>query len=324
MRMLIYRIAKLCVILKLERTLNTYKYIIIGGTSKAGTTSLFNYLSGHPEVCPAKSKEVRFFLDPDYPLKRIHGFEEGINKYEAFFHHCKDSKIRLEATPDYLHSPGTPRRIKESLSDVKFIFLLRSPTDRLLSWYRYAIQNSLISKSMTFDDYVNWQFAPDGQHNREQWQMALEQGMYYEHLMQYYECFEKERILVVLFEQLRRDPLMAMKSICRFAGIGDDYYTAFKFKIYNPTYNLRSPLTHKLYRDISFFLRRALFKNDRARNIFRRIRLSLEPLYLRINAVPITDIEINEKTKTFLAGYYQKDIENLETLLGIRTGWVKV
>ena len=37
---------------------------IIAGVNKAGTTSLFVSLSGHPEVAPAAVKETKYFLPP--------------------------------------------------------------------------------------------------------------------------------------------------------------------------------------------------------------------------------------------------------------------
>lgn len=49
-------------------TLANHRFGIIGGGSKAGTTSVFNYLADHPEICAADAKETRFFLDADYPL----------------------------------------------------------------------------------------------------------------------------------------------------------------------------------------------------------------------------------------------------------------
>ena len=45
-----------------------YRFLIIGGASKAGTTSMFSYLAEHPQICASHAKETRFFLDSDYPL----------------------------------------------------------------------------------------------------------------------------------------------------------------------------------------------------------------------------------------------------------------
>ncbi len=37
--------------------------LVIVGVVKSGTTSLFNYLSQHPDICPSDVKETRYF-DP--------------------------------------------------------------------------------------------------------------------------------------------------------------------------------------------------------------------------------------------------------------------
>ena len=35
--------------------------LVIAGVPKAGTTSLFNYLAQHPDICPSDVKETRYF-----------------------------------------------------------------------------------------------------------------------------------------------------------------------------------------------------------------------------------------------------------------------
>lgn len=80
--------------------MNEHRYLIIAGTTKAATTSLFNYLADHPEICASNVKETRFFLDADYPLPAKYRFEDGLDKYELYFVHCSASHIRMEATPD--------------------------------------------------------------------------------------------------------------------------------------------------------------------------------------------------------------------------------
>ena len=44
------------------------QYLIIGGSTKCGTTSLFNYFEFHPGVCACSMKESRYFLEPEYKL----------------------------------------------------------------------------------------------------------------------------------------------------------------------------------------------------------------------------------------------------------------
>ena len=72
--------------------------LIIAGVNKAGSTSLFHYLSQHPEVCGSKDKETCYFL----PLLYNESISP-ITNYEAQFSHCGKSAYRLEATPAYIY-----------------------------------------------------------------------------------------------------------------------------------------------------------------------------------------------------------------------------
>ena len=77
--------------------------IIIGGAQKAGTTSLFRYLSAHPFVCPSKIKEIHFFLKHKNVVN-----DESIKEYESFFSLCTlNQLIRVEASPLYLMESGS-------------------------------------------------------------------------------------------------------------------------------------------------------------------------------------------------------------------------
>ena len=100
-------------------------YLIIGGTTKAATTSIFSYFSNHPQVCASSIKETRFFLDSDYPVISKYRYEDGLEKYQEFYIHCKQNfKFRLEATPDYLYSKNTAYKISNSLPNSLLVFIL--------------------------------------------------------------------------------------------------------------------------------------------------------------------------------------------------------
>lgn len=301
-----------------------YRYLIIAGTTKAGTTSLYKYLCDHPKVCKPRRKEIRFFLDENYPLKRIYSFTNGLNKYNEFFKGCNDNMVRLDVTPDYLYSGKTPERIKHSLSDVKFIFSLRNPIERLISWYRFSIQNYFISRDMPFKEYVQWQIETERQYNRSQHQLALEQGRYFRYLKKYYEIFNGNDILIIFFEQLKENPIVVMKKICNFSGINEDFYNNYDFKVHNPTYNIRYPLLNRIYKEVSFYLRKTFFKRDNIRNLFKNIKTNLDSIYLRINTERNSkNIEIDDETMKFLLDYYREDIQKLEDLTGIKTEWLE-
>ena len=56
---------------------------VIGGTEKAGTTSVFDYLSAHPQVCASSRKETDFFRN-EYSGER----EVDARRYAAYFERC--------------------------------------------------------------------------------------------------------------------------------------------------------------------------------------------------------------------------------------------
>ncbi len=62
-------------------------YAMIIGAMKCGTTSLYDYLQGHPEICSAITKEPEFFSenqDHGVQVKNysdLFSFDNSIHKY---------------------------------------------------------------------------------------------------------------------------------------------------------------------------------------------------------------------------------------------------
>ena len=85
--------------------------------------------------------------------------------------------MRVEATPDYLHSVGCAERIARGLDGARVVFSLRDPLTRLWSWYRYARQTARLEDGASFEDFLARQL-PAGTAGAEQALRALEQGCY--------------------------------------------------------------------------------------------------------------------------------------------------
>ena len=102
---------------------------VIGGTEKSGTTSVFDYLSAHPQVCASSIKETDFFR---------HGYTGDLaadaRRYASYFEHCDSrSLVRLEASPGYLGEAATVApRLRALVPEAKVLFILRDPVERLL------------------------------------------------------------------------------------------------------------------------------------------------------------------------------------------------
>ncbi|MBW2072028.1 MAG: sulfotransferase domain-containing protein [Deltaproteobacteria bacterium] len=299
----------------LQSPRNEYSYLIIGGTTRAATSSLFRYLSAHPEICASSMKETRFFLDRDYPVpvKRI--YTGDIREYQAFFTNGSGT-IRLEATPDYLYSVGTPQRLLANLDNIQLVFILRNPISRLISWYGFARQNSLLPLTVDFDEYISMQLrAADRQSNSQHLQI-LAQGKYSRYLENYYRLFGKESIFVGLYEDLVQSPMKTIVDICTFIGVDAGFYETFDFAVYNRSWEVRSTRMHHYYRLIQSRIRNKVHRRPMLHQRMRRLKKALHPVYLALNVKSHTKVSVNPETCNKLRQYYREENTALMKLTG--------
>ena len=294
-----------------------HRYVIIGGTTRAATTSLYIYFSDHPEVCSSNIKETRFFLNLNYPLPVKYRLEDGLDKYEKYFNHCRKRPLRLEVTPDYLYSPGTPQKIKQCLPNVKLIFILREPIDRLISWYHFAKQTARITAQMSFEEYVHFQLQNSGHDGPlEQHMRTLEQGRYSTYLKNYLDLFERDQLCIVQYEQLRYDPSTFLERICLFMGIDPGFYQNYHFEAFNRSQPMRNISLHKTYAKFIRALQMRVHDKQKNRLFLRYLRRRLEPFYLRLNRRRDEHLIISDQTKKLLENYYSDEPATLASLLG--------
>ena len=300
-----------------------YNYLIVGGTTKAATTSLFAYLTDHPAICAATYKETRFFLSSDYPLPSKYRYSGDAEAYTSLFPNCDETQLRMESTPDYLYCEKARERIAEFLPYAKLVFSLREPISRLTSWYRFAKQIGKLPQTVSFDAYIELLFAAlEGKGDGEtQHLQTLQQGCYTVYLKPYLSQFGPARIHILFYEELAAQPVSVMMSLCNFAGIDADFYADYTFKVTNRTEKMRNSELHRKYRDFRFRLRRWTHDKPIIHNPLRAIRQTIEPIYLRLNTQPDKEIQFSKETQHRLVDYYQHDIDALAELIGRPLPW---
>ena len=288
--------------------LQYYRYLIIAGTTKAGTTSLFNWLAKHPEVSASFRKETNYFLDKEWGNPSVYRYEDGIEKYGVNYRYSSGEKLYIEASPEYLYSPGTPLKIFNSLPKAKILFILRDPISRLISWYKFAKQIGIISPNLTFDDFIIQQrqnvssIKPN----------ILEQGLYSKYLARYFEIFDSNRVKVIFFEELSGNPLEVMKDICIFCEIDPEFYNNFQFEVFNKTERMRFVKVHQIYITIR---KNLSLKVPRIYIRVKKIWDYFKPLYIRLNSIKDHKLIISKHARQNIFDYYSHEINNLESLL---------
>src|SRR5215472_851972 len=121
----------------------------IVGAPKCGTTSLWSYLKGHPEIYMSPLKEIYFFdtdlweKRPERPWARLNeGKAPSLEQYLSCFAAADEQKRIGEATPSYLRSLHAPHGIKAFSPRAQIIIMLRNPVDMLYSLHSQALRQS--------------------------------------------------------------------------------------------------------------------------------------------------------------------------------------
>lgn len=118
-------------------------FALIIGAMKCGTTSLFYYLSEHPQVSAAEDKEPHFFSDDCT-------FTKGITWYQSLWEWKPEHRIALEASTTYAMQPKYPnaaQRIAQlENAQFRFIYIMRHPFARIESHVRHLLAEGLLTR----------------------------------------------------------------------------------------------------------------------------------------------------------------------------------
>lgn len=217
---------------------NRLPNLIIAGVSKAGTTSLFNYLARHPDVGTSDVKEVRYFtpLRSGKPL-------EPLATYTAHFPNCSDRKVVLEATPGYFYGGrAIASAIRASCPGVRVLVSLRTPEERCWSWFGFVKSRLRIPKEITFEQYLDrceelHRAGVDGEVEHQPY-WGLGGGCY----AQWFDSWVHEfgdRYRVLFFDDLVSDPASLVTSVCGWLGLETAPLEAFDYAVENKTEQYR-------------------------------------------------------------------------------------
>lgn len=181
---------------------------LIIGAAKSGTTTLHELIGRHPRVFISHVKEPEFFaVDSVY--------ERGLSWYHALFKEAKEHQLCCEASTAYTRSPQFPRaaeRIARTIPDAKLIYLLRHPIDRAYSHYVHRVTRELYPHQP-----IRWTFEEHVKNDP----MCLDGSRYMDQIEQYLGHFAKESLLVLLTEDLEKDPKRIVREAWDFLGLDE-------------------------------------------------------------------------------------------------------
>lgn len=188
--------------------------LVIVGAQKAGSVFVQECLRQHPQIW-FSAGEDHFFRDPHYhdPRHDRGAFERFARPYAR----RGERRIGMKC-PDYLGRPEVPGRLARDLSNPDLIVCLRDPVQRAVSAYFWWMRWGMIPIQPV---EIGLSAILEGSHFAPAAVTApiLEYGRYHEHLQRYLKHFQREKMLVLIDDELRRRPARTLQRAHEFLGV---------------------------------------------------------------------------------------------------------
>jgi len=197
------------------------------GVPRAGSTALYLYFQQHPQVYMTPAKEPGFLaIDSElFDLERRHTlkstyFLTSIEAYQTLFRFQTDEAVIGDATPQYFYHKRVPLRIAHYAPEAKVVAILRSPADRMYSHYMMEARDG--GRQCSFEDLVA-EALRSKPANRDAARPLLQNSYYFEHLRQYFDLLDIERIKIALYDDLCASAAGLMKKLYRFLNVNETF-----------------------------------------------------------------------------------------------------
>jgi hypothetical protein len=216
----------------------------IVGHPKCGTTALYEMLRRHPQIYMPDFKEPRFFAS-DLPSRlqpsATSVLPQTLEDYLALFDAARPEQRAGEASPSYLRSSAAALAIAELQPDARIIAILREPASFLRSLHLEFLRNRFETETDLSSAIAHEPAAPvvgpsaAGSPRRPRY---TDRVRYVEQLRRYHDVFGPERVLVLIYDDFRRDNEATVREVLRFLEV-DDTHPIEAIEA-NPTVGVRS------------------------------------------------------------------------------------
>lgn len=269
--------------------------LLIIGSQKAGTTSLYNVFRRHPEIFMSSTKETNFFFnDKEY--------KKGLKFYSSYYKEVKNEKIIGEASPGYISRHICHSRIQSDLPNVKLICTLRDPVKRAYS--QFLDNKRQLSETQVFETIAK-QFLEKPNSIKLGY---FKRGYYTEHISHLFKYFNKENVLFINFEELIHDPFKVYQECFHFLGVDTSFQCPEMKQKFNP-FSIRQNFVYQL-----------MWNNPQ---ITQFIPPKLRYIFDNGKVTETTKPKLDEELALQLSEYFKKQNQGLENLIDKSiTNWI--
>jgi len=211
----------------------TQPTFLVIGAQKSATTWLAGALEAHPDIYTPATKELHYF---DMRERHRRGFDWYLTHFDA----GEGLKAVGECTPNYLWVTAAlpaelfefgfdpalfgpeafpevnrdiPALVRDVLPDLSLVVILRDPVERTVSSFHHQVRMRRLPPWSRILD-VGYRHGIIGM------------SFYDNHLERWFECFERERFLILIFEEdIVPRPEDTLARVYRHLGV-DDMFVA--------------------------------------------------------------------------------------------------
>jgi len=280
--------------------------LMIVGAQKAGTTSLKNYLSEHPEITSHLQTEFSFFANHEE-------FEQGYERIRQIFFSQKEDEHKIVAKNVGIYNRKYAiERLYQHNPHCLLVFVIRNPVERAFSSFSMQKSNGW---TQSLDDLKQAVANYEAGNKNVLYHNFISLGLYTRQLKNIYEYFPKEQVMVILFEDFKKNPLRICQNIFSRLEV-DRHFEPDLSKIHNKTTKVKS-------------IRYSRFINwlRRSNNPIKKITKKVVP-YTLFTKIGLTLIEANKTKETyqfkqdkeieeFLKNYFKPYNQELAKITGL-------
>jgi hypothetical protein len=228
----------------------------IVGQPKSGTTALYEMLRPHPQIYMPDSKEPWFLATEllERCPPRPGGTPATLQEYLSWFDSAGPGQLIGEASALYLWSRTAAGRIFDLQPQARIIAVLREPASLLRSLHLQFVQ-TYVETETDFRKAISLEDSRREGRNisrHSYWPKALlysDHARYVEQLHRYDSLFPRAQMLVLIYDDFRRDNEGTVRSVMRFLGVDDTL--PIELSDANPSVQVRSRTLRDLMHAVS-------------------------------------------------------------------------
>jgi len=286
------------------------------GIQKAGTTTLDDWLSQHPQIyCYESLKDVILFA-------RFKSMEEIVRRLKKEPAVYKNQPVILQSAVNYIFYPQFLSNIAELNPKAKLILILRNPVDRAISSYGYF--KKMLRETRPMEEALIYQPKEVAEFTKDNSDFTyIEHGLYAKQIKNCLQYFTEEQLLVLDYNDLSKNASALLYKLFSFLNIDTTFQPDLTPK--NVTGSVKNQ-----------FLQERIIQHGRVRKwvvdnlvdpffpVGKRKMLKRKLFEMNTEkkktaqVLPETDEETIDKIKNRLRPYFLKDAKELDALLGTK------